>query len=586
MRATFQFISYGIESVHMRATFTLISYGIESVHMSATFQLILYGIESVHMRATFTLMSYGIESVHMRATFTLISYGIESVHMRATFQLILYGIESVHMRATFQLISYGIESVHMRATFKLISYGIESVHMRATFTLISYGIESVHMRATFTLISYGIESVHMRATFKLISYGIESVHMRATFTLISYGIESVHMRATFKVCDVSRLSVKVIEKVMVDQFLNEEQTAAILKILMLGVTPAISTFGVIGNIFSVIVLVKRGLKRSSNILLLSLAVQDISFLVGFNSVPKLLYEIVGSTEGFVYNRDTSYALFGLYQLFIVLDYGCGAISLPLPVLITIERLVAVFLPLKFHQIVTSRRTWTAVIVVSVFWYGFFIHMTFYVVLDFEIDQNLNLTVGVMRRSKYHSQNPMAVLILEDAMSYLFMKIPPIITFVECITIGIKIKMSSTERMKMTSEIGRGKLSTRTTKMLMAVCTVYTVTCTTLCLPTFIPQYMYYSITNDAPSNMGRVLYQAINIVLCVNSSCNFVIYVVMNKNFRTTYWSLVTRRSETLVNEEHVLEDGQDDDRCSGPPGRDNLLKPHRRGTRGKLSSP
>ncbi|KAH9503949.1 hypothetical protein Btru_067441, partial [Bulinus truncatus] len=44
----------------------------------------------------------------------------------------------------------------------------------------------------------------------------------------------------------------------------------------------VSIFGVIGNISSVIILVKHGLSRCSNILLVSLAVNDISFLVGFS----------------------------------------------------------------------------------------------------------------------------------------------------------------------------------------------------------------------------------------------------------------------------------------------------------------
>ncbi|KAH9503950.1 hypothetical protein Btru_067442 [Bulinus truncatus] len=244
-----------------------------------------------------------------------------------------------------------------------------------------------------------------------------------------------------------------------------------------------------------------------------------------------------------------------------MDYGCGAVSLTLPVLITAERLIAVFLPLRFHQIVTSRRTWTAVIVVSVFWYGFFIHMTFYVVLDFELDQSLNLTVGVMRRSVYHNQNPVAVETLEEVMSYLVMKIPPVLTFVGCIIIGVKIKMASRERQKLTSKGGKGELSTRTTKMLMAVCALYTVACSTLSLPTFIPQYMYYSITSDAPSNLGRILYQVMNIALCINSSSNFVIYVVMNKNFRSTYWSLFTKSSCLMGSASNDVNDtsGQSD---------------------------
>ncbi|KAK0049267.1 neuropeptides capa receptor [Biomphalaria pfeifferi] len=331
------------------------------------------------------------------------------------------------------------------------------------------------------------------------------------------------------------------------QILSDDQTMSILEVLMLGVTPAISVFGVIGNIFSVIILVKHGLHRCSNILLVSLAVNDISFLVGFNSVPKLLYEIVDRTEGFHFGRGASFVLFAFYQLCMVMDYGCGSVSLTLPVLITAERLIAVFFPLQFNQVVTTRRTWCAVIFISVFWYGFFIHMTFFVVLDFEMDNQLNVTVGLMKRSAYHNQNSVAVAILEEAMSYMTIQIPPLFTLAGCIVIGIKIRIAASQRSKLTSSGQKGELSNRTTKMLMAVCTMYTAACGAMSLSTFIPQYMYYSITSDAPSNLGKVLYQVMNIALCLNSSCNFIIYVAMNKNFRSTYMSLFRPRTSRRI---------------------------------------
>ncbi|CAL1536891.1 unnamed protein product, partial [Lymnaea stagnalis] len=310
---------------------------------------------------------------------------------------------------------------------------------------------------------------------------------------------------------------------------------------MFGVTPAIGIFGVIGNIFSIIILTKHGLHKCSNITLLVLAINDMAFLIGFNSVPKLIYEVMGDSHSFLFSLTDSYVLYIFYHIFHIMDYASAGVSLSLPVVITLERLVAVFLPLRFHQIVTPARTWFAVAFISVFWYAFFVHMSFYMAFSYEFNARVNISVGLIQRSAYHYSSLHVVFLLEEAMSMLMMKIPPALTFAGCIVIGIKVKMASSRRQKMTSKGQAEGSSNRTTKMLLAVCLLYTVTCAILSLPTYLPQYVYYTMTSDAPSNMGTILYQAINIVLCVNSSSNFIIYVAMNKNFRDTYKSLFVR---------------------------------------------
>ncbi|XP_059175198.1 probable G-protein coupled receptor frpr-1 [Physella acuta] len=322
------------------------------------------------------------------------------------------------------------------------------------------------------------------------------------------------------------------------QLVSDETTKLIMRVLMYGVTPTISIFGIIGNIFTVLVLRRHGFRKCSNIALVSLAVSDVTFLIGFNSVPKLLYEIGSSLDVFTYSQGVSYVLFVLYQIFHIMGYASAGVSLCIPVLITFERLIAVFLPLYFRLVVTPRRTWAVVVCLVVFWYGFFIHTSFYSTFDYRFSLELNLTVGVIQRSAYHYSNVKTVFILEETWSLLMIKIPLLLTFIGCLGIGIKIKLASIKRTHMTNSSSSEASSNRTTKMLLAVCTLYTCTCAILSLPTYEPQYFYYTMTTDAPSNLGTILYQVINIVLCINSSCNFIIYVVMNKNFRLTFRAL------------------------------------------------
>ncbi|XP_059139611.1 probable G-protein coupled receptor B0563.6 [Physella acuta] len=337
--------------------------------------------------------------------------------------------------------------------------------------------------------------------------------------------------------DIHAVNETLPQEILVE-ILSKEQTQEVLQILMLGITPAISLFGIVGNTFSIIVLARQGLHKCSNILLISLAISDLTYLIGFNSVPKLVYEIMSDVEGFLYVRSVSYFLYVLYHIFHVMDYGSGGVSLTLPMLITVERLVAVFLPLHFKQIVTPSRTWAAVCCVAVFWYMFFIHMSFFLTFEYKINTEFNISFGLIKRSAYHYAHIDMVAMLEESMSYMVMKIPPVFTLVGCLAIGIRIKVVSVKRQAMMSKNSKEASSNRTTKMLLAVCSVYTVACGILSLPTYIPQYMYYTMTSDAPSNLGRIMYQVMNIALCINSSCNFVIYVVMNKTFRDTYKSL------------------------------------------------
>ncbi|KAK0061252.1 neuropeptides capa receptor [Biomphalaria pfeifferi] len=79
-----------------------------------------------------------------------------------------------------------------------------------------------------------------------------------------------------------------------DEILNDQNTWLAMKILMFGITPAISIFGVVGNVLSI--LVKPGMSKCSNILLVTLAFCDIIFLISFNSVPKMIFEAVWNRE--------------------------------------------------------------------------------------------------------------------------------------------------------------------------------------------------------------------------------------------------------------------------------------------------
>lgn len=309
------------------------------------------------------------------------------------------------------------------------------------------------------------------------------------------------------------------------------------------VIPLVSIFGIIGNTLSLIVISKQGLRKSSNILLFSLAISDIVFMIGVNGPPKPMYEWGGG--GFQYPKQTALALFHLYHFFDSLNWGSGPTSLCLPVLITIERLIAVFFPLKFTSIVTRRRTITAVVVTNVTFYGLQAYVRTWFQFIYIYDNKRNASVGFSKRKSMYIFQTEVSSIIEIFFSSMII----LVIFVGsgCIAIGAKIKIAAIRRLKMTSYSQGGQVSkndtgmSRTTKTLLCLCVFYTFVCAPISLPAIIPGIMVFPVFAEDPNfrSIGVFVYHVYKLIFCFNASCNFIIYVAMSKSFRDTLFQLV-----------------------------------------------
>ncbi|CAG5136692.1 unnamed protein product [Candidula unifasciata] len=315
------------------------------------------------------------------------------------------------------------------------------------------------------------------------------------------------------------------------------------------VIPLVSILGIIGNALSLIVISKQGLRKSSNILLFSLAVSDIVFMIGVNGPPKPMYEWGGG--GFQYPRETAMALFYLYHFFDSLNWGSGPTSLCIPVLITIERLIAVFFPLKFTSIVTRRRTIIAVIATNVIFYGLQAYVRTWFQFIYIYDSKRNASIGFStRNSMYVFQNEVSSVI---EMFFNSMIILVIFVGSGCIAIGAKIKIAAIKRLKMTSshgnQISKGDTGiSRTTKTLLCLCVFYTFVCAPISLPAFMPGIMVFPVFAEDPNfrSVGVFVYHVYKTVFCFNASCNFIIYVAMSKSFRDTLFQLINTKRKNV----------------------------------------
>lgn len=324
------------------------------------------------------------------------------------------------------------------------------------------------------------------------------------------------------------------------ELVSDETTALVLKMLSYGITPIISLLGIVGNALSIMILKRHGLQKCSNVLLISLAFSDLCYVIGCNNIPKALYDLHGQGR-FVYSRALSHFLFVFYFFFFLLDYGMGLVSLSIPMLITVERLVAVYLPLRFPQIITPIRLWVSLFVVVLYHFSYLVYSCFYYKFEYRFDYEVNSTVGIMARSALFYKDQNVIPVLEEV--YFSIKVQPLFTLVGCVLIIIKAKIASRKRMEMTSTNANKKSgSSKTTQTLLSVCFVYIFVCGVVALPAYIPEnYMSYSLTSDKPTNMGTIMYQVMNTVVCFNSSWNFIIYVALNKNFRDTLKEIMSK---------------------------------------------
>ncbi|CAG5128422.1 unnamed protein product [Candidula unifasciata] len=312
-------------------------------------------------------------------------------------------------------------------------------------------------------------------------------------------------------------------------FLSWELTYLISRMCFYVVYPCFGLIGILGNVTNIVILTRQGFRKCSNILLWSLAVSDCLFLIGINNVPGHIYT---EYKGFRFSETLNFACFVLYILFIcVSDIGLFA-SVIIPVLITGERILAIFVPFQANLILTPRRM---VIVLSCLYLVDGILFTYNVILSDQLKNFLvnGVTVGVIVDSDMriiHDRSGVKRLI-DHISNYVTGVIPISLVTVGCVVIGLRIVQITNRRRKLTSKLAKASTKlgiTKTTKTLLKICLLYTV-----CYgSSFIGVYVSQSklLEQQLPTRM--IIFPFQQIVLCLNCVGNFLIYLDSRNGFR------------------------------------------------------
>ncbi|KAI8796238.1 G-protein coupled receptor [Biomphalaria glabrata] len=297
------------------------------------------------------------------------------------------------------------------------------------------------------------------------------------------------------------------------------------------VNPIIGLLGIVGNSINLYVLKRNGLHKPSNVLLYGLAIADICTVATAVDVVGILSQFPmkpGISWGVLEFdcQHTQLASFYLNFMRVMHFFGIfGAnVSPCICVLVTLERIVAVFLPLKFASIVRPKRTWALLLSVSILWLAFTIMIISEFRLHYEYLPDYNVCFCYYRIIL--SETEVEVDVVATWLAF-YVSLGIIISGSSLIY--VKLKLIGIKRQKLTSSVSAH--SSRTTITLLTVCLVFSVT--------QIIRFPYAMFTLPFESSTSKAMYSMfLETTSYLSSAANFIIYVIMNKKFRIILKSL------------------------------------------------
>ncbi|CAG5131524.1 unnamed protein product [Candidula unifasciata] len=322
-------------------------------------------------------------------------------------------------------------------------------------------------------------------------------------------------------------------------FISFEMYRLISRICYYALFPCIGVIGILGNVTNIVILARQGFRKCSNILLFSLSVSDCLFLIGVNNIPIQLYL---EYSKFRFSETLNSMCFVLYMICSCAnDFGLFS-SVIIPVLITDERILAIFYPFQAYVILTPRLT---VIVLSCLYIVDGIFCLYAVPLSYQLQNVLinDVVVGVIGPSdmrKIHERSGVKQVI-DQIVNYMTGVIPISLVTLGCIVIGLRIVQITNRRRQLTSSQVTASSKhgiTKTTKTLLKICLLYIV----FYGSTFIASFVLQSEILEGQLTTQSIIQRFHYLVLIINCVGNFLIYFGALHQFRKS--SVVGQRQE------------------------------------------
>ncbi|XP_069134319.1 neuropeptide receptor 15-like [Argopecten irradians] len=327
----------------------------------------------------------------------------------------------------------------------------------------------------------------------------------------------------------SRSSYFVIDKTLMDIF---------RKTIVCGITPPLCVLGIVGNILALMILIRHKPIRSTTIVLIAIAIADLAFIAS-----TIINVVSLSIRMFQPEKAQEVSMTLIIPFSVYLSSLPGRISNWLVPLVSLERLVAVTLPLKVKQICTKKLMLTLVIVIPVavatltspkLW--------LYEVKEETLpDGNITKTIALGFIGRQKQLFEVYYLISETLLRFV-----PMGLIIVCNAIIITVAcMRAKWRNKSFSTVKQpSKDETQITKTLLTITCVFIV-----CLmPSTISRLMVLFDPKSSYYKYSSNIYSLISLIglmsETINSCSNFVIYITMNRAYRRQLYLICGRKLE------------------------------------------
>lgn len=238
-------------------------------------------------------------------------------------------------------------------------------------------------------------------------------------------------------------------------------------------------------------------------------------------------------QGFLYSETTNYVLYIISLVFFcayTLGLQCGMV---IPSLITGERILTIFFPLKNNFILTRRRTIIAVWFLYIVNGGFFVYQ-YILCRQFKhfIVEGVAVS-GFMYTDIYiHDVRSGLYTLIRRVVNYMTGLIPICLVTVGscCYWHPVGFNYQETEGAHPQSSQGNHKRISKTTKTLLSICVLYIV-CSGFA---FLIEYVTTVAPFDEDLPLKSVLGSVQDWFICISCVGDFVIYVGANNSFRKT----------------------------------------------------
>ncbi|KAK6962901.1 hypothetical protein BgiMline_033020 [Biomphalaria glabrata] len=283
-------------------------------------------------------------------------------------------------------------------------------------------------------------------------------------------------------------------------------------------------FGLLSSIFSFLIFYHSDLRSPSNILILTLTVGECMYTLRGNDMVILVKMI--TKDNWLLN---SGAILDMAIMVVTVLENVGMYAAAtIIVLITVDRCIAVLLPLRYSSIVTTRRAWICSLSALLMWapWQLFLRITTAYCLIEKFKQ-----AGFCSTDFMMELQTTAIIVSESFMACL----PVLIVLIGCTIIGTRITLSQRRRVKLIANSVDRKSNLRTTKLLLSISLAFAIV--------YGYSFVIMMLGFDELS-IDYWMYTALDssryIFIDINSACNFLVYVLGNAKFKRTFLNMFT----------------------------------------------